>query len=66
MLVAEDLNLHHLVKAQFDRAVKTYRERWRSVRSDDPEIPVPDLRTAAHTLAVQRCRHAALQRGVWP
>ena len=47
-------------------SLETYRERWRSVRPDDPEVPIPDLRTAAHTLAVQRCRQAALQRGVWP
>jgi glutamate dehydrogenase/leucine dehydrogenase len=47
-------------------SLETYRERWKAVRPDDPEIPVPDLRVAAHTVAVQRCRQAALQRGVWP
>jgi glutamate dehydrogenase (NAD(P)+) len=43
-----------------------YRRRWAAVRPDDPELPTPDLRTAAQAIALQRCRDAALQRGVWP
>ena len=33
---------------------------------DGRTIPLPDLRTAAQTVAIGRCRDAALQRGVWP
>ncbi len=53
-------------RASLAESIDMYRERWAAVRPDDPEIPVPDLRTAATTVAVQRCREAALQRGVWP
>ncbi len=44
----------------------SYRRRWLDAAGDDRHIPVPDLRTAAQTVAIGRCRDAALQRGVWP
>ncbi len=53
-------------RASLAESIDMYRKRWARVRPDDPEIPLPDLRTAATTVAVQRCREAALQRGVWP
>jgi hypothetical protein len=47
-------------------SIEFYRERWSALQPDAPTLPIPDLRTAAHLVAVQRCRDAALQRGVWP
>jgi glutamate dehydrogenase/leucine dehydrogenase len=43
-----------------------YRRRWHEVMPHVPELPVPDLRTAATVVAIQRCRDATVQRGVWP
>ena len=42
-----------------------YRQAWVKVRPDPP-LPRPTLRTAAHVVAVQRCRRATAQRGIWP
>jgi glutamate dehydrogenase (NAD(P)+) len=47
-------------------ALPQYWERWHAVAPDWPEIPPVDLRTAALVVAVDRCRRAALMRGVWP
>jgi len=47
-------------------AIETYRERWHRLMPNAPELPIPDLRTAATAVAVQTCRDAAAQRGVWP
>ena len=47
-------------------ALPQYRERWHAVTPSWPEIPPVDLRTAALVVAVDRCRRAALMRGVWP
>jgi len=47
-------------------AIETYRDRWRRAVPDAPELPIPDLRTAATAVALHACREAALQRGVWP
>jgi glutamate dehydrogenase (NAD(P)+) len=45
----------------------SYRSKWIDAGGDDRlRIGVPDLRTAAQTVAIGRCRDAALQRGVWP
>jgi glutamate dehydrogenase (NAD(P)+) len=44
----------------------SYRSRWLDTAGNDRPIPVPDFRTAAQTVAISRCRDAALQRGVWP
>ena len=43
-----------------------YQERWDATRPGEPRLPVPDLRTAATAVAVQRVRDTAIQRGVWP
>lgn len=46
--------------------IDSYRARWSHAADDGRPIVAPDLRTAAQTVAIQRCRDAALQRGVWP
>jgi glutamate dehydrogenase (NAD(P)+) len=43
-----------------------FKEAWKNARPDDGELPRPTFRTAAHVVAVQRCRRAMEQRGVWP
>ncbi len=42
-----------------------YQAEWRKSQNDG-DLPLPDLRTAAHVLAVSACATAALQRGIWP
>ena len=53
-------------RAALVESIDTYRERWAEAMPDAPPIPLPDLRTAAQVVAIQRCRTAALHRGVWP
>ncbi len=53
-------------RAALVESIETYRDRWSEAMPDAPPIPVPDLRTAAQVVAIQRCRTAALHRGVWP
>jgi glutamate dehydrogenase/leucine dehydrogenase len=43
-----------------------YRDEWRTAHPDDPDLPVPDLRTAAYVIAISRCVTATSQRGIWP
>jgi glutamate dehydrogenase/leucine dehydrogenase len=43
-----------------------YRRAWSEVKPDAPVLPRPTLRTAAHVVALQRCRRATEQRGIWP
>lgn len=43
-----------------------YQEAWAKVQPDAPALPRPTLRTAAHVVALQRCRRATEQRGIWP
>jgi glutamate dehydrogenase (NAD(P)+) len=42
-----------------------YQAQWKKSQNDG-DLPMPDLRTAAHVLAVSACATAALQRGIWP
>ncbi|HSF86651.1 MAG TPA: Glu/Leu/Phe/Val dehydrogenase [Acidimicrobiia bacterium] len=42
-----------------------YQQEWRR-NHDNGELPSPDLRTAAHVLAVGACATTAMQRGIWP
>ena len=44
----------------------SYEEAWAEATSNHVELPRPTLRTAAHVVAVQRCRRATEQRGIWP
>ncbi len=43
-----------------------YREKWADVQPETPELPVPDFRTAAQAVALNRCRRATDYRGIWP
>ena len=43
-----------------------YRETWKEATGSDEDLPRPTLRTAAHAVAVGRCRTATDQRGIWP
>lgn len=47
---------------QFD----DYASAWRDVNPDSPRPVRPDLRIAAQVVAIQRCRRATEQRGIWP
>ncbi len=64
--------MHHATEVVVTRraamvdAFDSYRDRWQETMPEAPELPVPDLRTAATAVAVQACREAAAQRGVWP
>jgi glutamate dehydrogenase (NAD(P)+) len=53
-------------RAAMVETLDDYRRRWQKVVPSAAPVPVPDLRTAAQVVAIQRCRSAALQRGVWP
>jgi glutamate dehydrogenase/leucine dehydrogenase len=53
-------------RAALVESLETYRKHWHEALQSAPPIPIPDLRTAAQVVAIQRCRTAALQRGVWP
>lgn len=44
----------------------SYSEAWTASTGDETPLPRPTLRTAAHVVAVQRCRRATEQRGIWP
>jgi glutamate dehydrogenase/leucine dehydrogenase len=44
----------------------SYQEAWAAARPNAPPLPRPTLRTAAHVVAVRRCRQATEQRGIWP
>jgi glutamate dehydrogenase/leucine dehydrogenase len=43
-----------------------YQEALRTKDPDTPELPIPDLRTAAYVVAVSACSSTAAQRGIWP
>ena len=43
-----------------------FQEQWRAVQPQAPELRLPDLRTAATVVALDRVRHAAEVRGLWP
>ena len=76
----EDHEVHAKLKKQMYRATEQvvtrraaliqglpqYRDAWHAAQPDAPEIPVPDLRTSAYTIAIDRLRQATTQRGVWP
>lgn len=53
-------------RASMVDAIDVYRQRWHEVMPSQRVLPIPDLRTAATTVAVQTCRDATEQRGVWP
>jgi glutamate dehydrogenase (NAD(P)+) len=53
-------------RAALVESIDTYQARWAEAMPDAPPVATPDLRTAAQVVAIQRCRSAALARGVWP
>ena len=53
-------------RAALVEGLESYQRAWSEATGADKPIPKPDLRTAAQVVAIQRCRTAALQRGVWP
>jgi glutamate dehydrogenase (NAD(P)+) len=53
-------------QAELLASLPTYQAAWDEAQPGDPRLEPPDLRTAAYAIAVQRCRRAAEQRGVWP
>lgn len=53
-------------RAALVEGLEAYQNAWSTATGSDSPIPKPDLRTAAQVVAIQRCRTAALQRGVWP
>ncbi len=53
-------------RAALIQGLPEYRATWAKAQPQAEEIPVPDLRTAAYTIAIDRLRQATTQRGVWP
>lgn len=53
-------------RASLAESLEEHQRRWQEARPGMPDLPVPDLRTAATAVAVQRCREAMVRRGVWP
>jgi len=47
-------------------SIDYYQDRWTGLMPDAPPLPAPDMRIAAYVIAIERCRTAAEQRGVWP
>jgi hypothetical protein len=43
-----------------------YQAAWSEVQPHNGPLVRPTLRTAAHVVALQRCRRATEQRGIWP
>jgi len=53
-------------RAALLESLPMYRKRWAADHAADPMLPEPDYRMTALTVAVERCRNAAWQRGIWP
>ena len=53
-------------RAALVEGLEAYQSAWAEATGSESPLPKPDLRTAAQVVAIQRCRTAALQRGVWP
>ncbi|MGI9610246.1 MAG: Glu/Leu/Phe/Val family dehydrogenase [Acidimicrobiia bacterium] len=55
-----------MTRAALVEALDGYQAAWSEVQPQDPPLVRPTLRTAAHVAALQRCRKATEQRGIWP
>ena len=53
-------------RASLVGSLDKYRQKWADVQPQAPPLPVPDLRTAAQVVALNRCRRATEYRGIWP
>ncbi len=76
----EDHKIHDSLRVKMERAVEqlitkraalvqhldSYRNAWEPAVPEGGDIPVPDLRVAAYSIALDRLRQAVQQRGVWP
>jgi glutamate dehydrogenase (NAD(P)+) len=47
-------------------SMQYYQDRWVGARPESEPPIEPDLRIAAYVIAIERCRTASEQRGVWP
>ncbi len=52
--------------AALRQGLNGYSEAWSAARPTEPPLPLPDLRTAAYSISLERLRLATKQRGVWP
>jgi len=46
--------------------LEDYQAAWSEAQPNNGPLPRPTLRTAAGVVALQRCRRATEQRGIWP
>jgi glutamate dehydrogenase (NAD(P)+) len=46
--------------------LERYQDAWAEVQPQWPRPKRPTLRTAAHVVALERCRQTAEHRGIWP
>ncbi|MDH3731837.1 MAG: Glu/Leu/Phe/Val dehydrogenase, partial [Acidimicrobiia bacterium] len=46
--------------------LEDYQEAWSKAQPSWPRPERPTLRTAAHVVALERCRQTANHRGIWP
>ena len=53
-------------RASLIGSLDNFRQKWSDVRPNASELPVPDFRTAAQVVALNRCRRATDYRGIWP
>ncbi len=54
-----------MTRSELADGFEGYREAWAEARPGSTLIQ-PTLRTAAHVVALRRCRRATEQRGIWP
>ncbi len=76
----EEADIHNRLQQKMKRATEAvvttraalienmerYQEAWSRVQPKAPKLRRPTLRTAAHVVAIERCRRTAEQRGIWP
>ncbi len=53
-------------RVALSESLQWYQDRWLGARPESESPVDPDLRIAAYVIAVERCRLASEQRGVWP
>ena len=53
-------------RATLASSLDHYQQLWAEKHPDAEPLDEPDLRTAAHVVAVGRCASAVIERGLWP
>jgi glutamate dehydrogenase/leucine dehydrogenase len=48
------------------RATQAVLAKQRELAARLPELPAPDLRTAAYVLAIEKVAQVTIDRGIWP